>query len=76
MERQYHVVGMVSWGIGCGDEDVPGVYTDVARFREWIDAEMGAMGYENSYLSLINVRFGNQSVFNDSQPLIDESSKN
>ena len=27
-------VGIVSWGLGCGD--TPGVYTDVGQFTQWI----------------------------------------
>ena len=33
----YTQVGIVAWGIGCGQEDVPGVYTDVAAQVCWID---------------------------------------
>jgi len=33
---QYVVVGLVSWGIGCGDEGVPGIYTKVDNFYDWI----------------------------------------
>lgn len=32
----YHLVGISSWGYGCGDPDMYGVYTRVSTFREWI----------------------------------------
>jgi len=33
-------VGVVAWGIGCGEENVPGVYTDVSEQVCWIDWTM------------------------------------
>ena len=36
----YTQVGIVAWGIGCGQEGVPGAYTDVAAQVCWIDWAM------------------------------------
>lgn len=35
-ERQLILRGIVSWGSGCGDHHMPGVYTDVANYLAWI----------------------------------------
>merc|ERR1719153_1157156 len=35
--QHYVQVGIVAWGIGCGEENVPGVYTSVAEQACWID---------------------------------------
>jgi len=35
----YQVVGLVSWGIGCADGGVPGVYTNVYNFVSWIQQQ-------------------------------------
>ncbi|XP_018332296.1 protein masquerade [Agrilus planipennis] len=33
----YELVGLVSWGFGCGRQDVPGVYVKVSSFIGWIN---------------------------------------
>ncbi|CAH0559487.1 unnamed protein product [Brassicogethes aeneus] len=38
--RRYVQAGIVAWGIGCGEEKIPGVYADVAKFRQWVDGQL------------------------------------
>ncbi|XP_011816037.1 PREDICTED: tissue-type plasminogen activator isoform X3 [Colobus angolensis palliatus] len=34
------LVGIISWGLGCGRKDVPGVYTKVTNYLDWIQDNM------------------------------------
>ena len=36
-EERFTVVGLVSYGSGCGEPDTPGVYTDLRFFLDFIE---------------------------------------
>uniref|UniRef100_A0A2M3Z080 Putative serine protease n=1 Tax=Anopheles braziliensis TaxID=58242 RepID=A0A2M3Z080_9DIPT len=38
--NHYYQAGMVAWGIGCGEDGIPGVYVNVPLFRGWIEQHL------------------------------------
>lgn len=39
-DNRMTLVGIISWGIGCGQKDVPGIYTKVTNYLDWIQDNM------------------------------------
>lgn len=48
-QQRYQQAGIVAWGIGCGEQSIPGVYAGVSRFRDWIDEQMVYANFDRSY---------------------------
>merc|ERR1712215_230754 len=47
---QYVQAGIVSWGLGCGQDGIPGVYADVDTAMCWVDWEVSCLlGQSQSY---------------------------
>lgn len=56
------VLGLVSWGVGCGQRGVPGIYTSIPALHSWIENQVAQSGEENVYIdrSLISERSNEQ----------------
>ena len=50
-DGKYTLVGVVSWGYGCGMEGYPGVYARVTSVMPWIQNTIGS-----SYLLKIDAK--------------------
>jgi len=36
----YKLVGVISWGLGCGKANMPGVFTRVQHYLDWIETKL------------------------------------
>ena len=50
-DDQWYQVGIVSFGIGCGRRNVPGVYTNVEAYGPWIEETILAAKGGSSHIA-------------------------
>ncbi|XP_035893027.1 phenoloxidase-activating factor 2-like [Anopheles stephensi] len=48
-QTNYYQAGAVAWGIGCGDENIPGAYADIEVARSWIVSKLNALKVDPTY---------------------------
>jgi len=53
-EGNWHVVGLVAWGVGCAKPDIPGMYVNVYHYLDFITASKHRKRIE----SRLNIRTG------------------
>lgn len=44
----YYQAGIVIAGIGCAKRDIPGLYADVSKYREWIDEKFADLKLDSA----------------------------
>ncbi|XP_041968414.1 phenoloxidase-activating factor 2-like [Aricia agestis] len=45
--HRYAIYGLVAYGMGCGEQDIPGVYVNIPRMHPWVKEQMEAEGIKD-----------------------------
>lgn len=48
---RFYQAGIVAWGIGCGEENIPGIYASVSHLRKWIDEKLAHEKIDTTYFT-------------------------
>lgn len=53
--NRYYQVGIVAWGLGCGKQNVPAVYTNVPFLYPWIVGELKKLNVDSQYYTFKDI---------------------
>ena len=51
-DGRFILVGITSWGYGCGNKESPGIYTRVSEFRDWINSFIDEESFQNKTFTM------------------------
>ncbi|XP_063907242.1 phenoloxidase-activating factor 2-like [Zophobas morio] len=51
-QERFVQIGIVSWGVGCGNEGVPGIYVNVPYHLDWIEGELNERELDTAYFTI------------------------
>lgn len=46
--KNFYQAGILVGGVGCGVKDVPSLFVNVSKYRDWIEAKFLQLGLNNS----------------------------